>query len=173
LMVVLTMLLLAVAANALGDEKAAPAKAKSGTAHKAAAAKAPDHVAFTPADMHWGDAPPSMPSGAKLAVLDGDPGKSGPFTVRIKMPDGYSIAPHWHPTREEVTVISGTIQLGMGDTADKDKAMALPAGSFGYLNAKMHHYASASGDTEIQIHGMGPFVVHYVNPADDPRHAKK
>jgi anti-sigma factor ChrR (cupin superfamily) len=84
------------------------------------------------------------------------------------MPDGYRIAPHWHPQRENVTVISGTFKVGMGDTFDKDKMGSFPAGSFAYLDPDMHHYAMASGEVIVQVHGSAPLQFNYVNPADDP-----
>ena len=82
---------------------------------------------------------------------------------------GYRIGPHWHPTRERITVISGTFNLGMGDTFDPAK---VSAGAFGYMNSKMHHYAWTSGDTEIEVTAMSPFVLNYVNPSDDPSKKK-
>jgi mannose-6-phosphate isomerase-like protein (cupin superfamily) len=125
--------------------------------------------AFTPDQVKYGPVPPSLPAGAQLAVLEGDPmASSGDFTVRIKMPDGYKIAPHTHPNRENVTVLSGTIKVGMGDQFDASKMMSFGAGSFAYLDPSMHHYAAASGETVIQIHGMSPLKVNYINPADDP-----
>ncbi|HLX07850.1 MAG TPA: cupin domain-containing protein [Thermoanaerobaculia bacterium] len=169
------LLISAAAALALDDAKSAKsgAPAKSGTSAKAAA-KAPDHAALTPADMQWGDGPPSLQPGAKVAVLEGDPGKAGQaFTLRLRVPDGYKVAPHWHPTTEHVTVISGTFHIAMGDKFDDTQGTALGPGSFGYMGPRMHHYAWFTGDSEIQIHGVGPFALHYVNPADDPRHAKK
>jgi len=171
----LIMVLLSVSAARALDEANAKVSgaAKKATSGKAAAAKAPDHVALTPADMKWGDGPPSLPAGAKLAVLEGDPGKAKAFTIRLRVPDGYKVAPHWHPTTEHVTVISGTFHIAMGDKFDDTKGTALGAGSFGYMGPKMHHYAWFTGESEIQIHGIGPFALHYVNPADDPQHAKK
>ncbi len=125
--------------------------------------------AFTPDQIKWGPPPPSVPAGAQLAVLEGDPTAStGDFTVRLKMPDGYKFAPHYHPKRENVTVLSGTLKVGMGDKFDESKMMSFAPGSFAYLDPEMHHYAAASGDTVIQIHGMSPLQVIYVNPADDP-----
>jgi mannose-6-phosphate isomerase-like protein (cupin superfamily) len=125
--------------------------------------------AFTPDQVKYGPAPPSLPPGAQLAVLEGDPmAASGDFTVRLKMPDGYKIAPHTHPNRENVTVLSGTIKVGMGDQFDASKMMSFGAGSFAYLDPTMHHYAASSGETVIQIHGMSPLKVNYINPADDP-----
>ena len=125
--------------------------------------------AFSPDQVKWGPAPPFIPAGAQLAVIEGDPmAASGDYTIRIKMPDGYRIAPHTHPLRESVTVISGTLKVGMGDTFDAGKMMSFGAGSFAYLDPSMHHYAAASGATVIQIHGMSPVKFNYINPADDP-----
>ena len=107
--------------------------------------------------------------GAQLAVLSGDPMGSGPFAVRLKLPDGYKIAPHWHPTEEAITVIEGTFLLGMGDQWSDDSLKTLPVGSFGKMPQKMNHYAQAKGDTIVQVEGMGPFQLTYVNPSDDPR----
>lgn len=125
--------------------------------------------AFTPDAIPWGPAPPFVPSGAQLAVLEGDPmASSGDYTIRLKMPAGYKIAPHWHPLRENVTVISGNFKVGMGDHFDETKMMTFPAGSFAYLDPDMHHYAMASDDVVVQIHGMSPVKFNYINPADDP-----
>jgi mannose-6-phosphate isomerase-like protein (cupin superfamily) len=125
--------------------------------------------AFTPDQVKFGPAPPFLPPGAQLAVLEGDPmASSGDFTIRLKMPDGYKVAPHTHPNRENVTVLSGTLKVGMGDQFDASKMMSFGAGSFAYLDPSMHHYAMASGETVIQIHGMSPVKLNYINPADDP-----
>ncbi len=125
--------------------------------------------AFTSDQVKFGPAPPFLPPGAQLAVLEGDPmASSGDFTIRLKMPDGYKVAPHTHPNRENVTVLSGTLKVGMGDQFDADKMMSFGAGSFAYLDPSMHHYAGASGETVIQIHGMSPVKFNYINPADDP-----
>ena len=144
------------------------------TASAAAAAPPAMHVALKPSAIQWGDAPPILPKGAKLAVLAGDPFKSEMFVVRLRMPNGYRIAPHWHPTRENVTVISGTFHIAMGDKFDPSKGDTLPAGGFTFMDARMNHYAWSDGATEVEITGMGPFQVNYVNPKDDPtRIAKK
>jgi mannose-6-phosphate isomerase-like protein (cupin superfamily) len=125
--------------------------------------------AFTPDQVKWAPAPPFIPAGAQLAVLEGDPmAASGDYTIRLKMPDGYKIAPHTHPQRENVTVLSGTLKVGMGDQFDAGKMMSFGAGSFAYLDPSMHHYAGASGETVIQIHGQSPVKFNYINPADDP-----
>lgn len=134
-----------------------------------AAQSAHTQNAFTPDQVKWGPVPPFMPTGAKLAVLEGDPmAAAGDYTIRLKMPDGYKIAPHYHPSRENVTVLSGTLKVGMGDQFDADKMMSFGTGSFAYLDPNMHHYAAASGETVIQIHGMSPVKFNYINPADDP-----
>jgi mannose-6-phosphate isomerase-like protein (cupin superfamily) len=125
--------------------------------------------AFTPDQVKFGPAPAFLPPGAQLAVLEGDPmASSGDFTIRLKMPDGYKVAPHTHPNRENVSVLSGTLKVGMGDQFDAGKMMSFGAGSFAYMDPSMHHYAMASGDTVIQIHGMSPVKFNYINPADDP-----
>lgn len=125
-------------------------------------------IAQAPA-LNWGPAPDIFPPGARMAVLQGDPSQTALFTVRLEMPDGYRVAPHVHPTDEHVTVISGTFLVGMGDSINPTKAMALPAGGFVTAGAGMHHYGIARGRTVVQVHAMGPFALIYVNPKDDPR----
>jgi quercetin dioxygenase-like cupin family protein len=129
------------------------------------------HIAVTAADVKWGQPPPSLSKGAEFAVVSGDPGKAGPFVIRLKFPAGYKVAPHWHPTDEHVTVLSGTMGLGMGEKFDEKAMKELPAGSYGMLPAEMRHFAIAKTAATIQVHGMGPFVLNYVNPADDPSKA--
>ena len=130
--------------------------------------------AFTPDAIPYGPAPAFVAAGAQLAVLEGNPGaSSGDYTVRLKMPDGYRIAPHWHPLRENVTVISGTFKVGMGDHFDESKMAQFAAGSFAYLDPDMHHYAMASGgEVVVQVHGASPLQFNYVNPNDDPSRKK-
>ena len=121
--------------------------------------------------LNWGPAPGVFPPGARMAVLQGDPGQSALFTVRLEMPDGYRIAPHFHPTDEHITVISGTFLVGMGDSLDATHTSALTAGGFISAGANMHHYAIARGKTVVQVHAMGPFSLTYVQSKDDPRNA--
>lgn len=129
--------------------------------------------AFTPDNIQWGPVPPFVPAGAQLAVLEGDPtASSGDYTVRLKMPDGYRIPPHFHPMRENVTVMSGTFKVGMGDNFDRDKMAAFPAGSYAFLDPDMHHYAMAVGEVVVQVHGAAPLKFSYVNPSDDPSRSK-
>ena len=131
------------------------------------------HVVFNPADLKWGDVPPGLPPGGKMAVLSGDPTKKGLFTVRLQTPAGYKVPPHSHPTAEHITVISGTFNVASGDKFDESAGKELGAGGFVVLPAGMNHYGWSTGEVIIQIHGKGPFQIKYVNPADDPRNAKK
>jgi len=133
----------------------------------------PDDQSFLSAkDIKWADAPPSLPKGAKVAVLRGDPGKSGPFVIRLSAPAGYKVPPHWHSQDENLTVLSGTLYLGAGDKVEPGKAHALGAGGVHFLPGKAHHYAFARVRTVIQVNGNGPFDVTYINPDDDPQKAK-
>jgi hypothetical protein len=134
----------------------------------AAWAQSDTHTMVKPGDLKWTDMP-SLPKGAKLAVIEGPLNESVPFTFRLKFPASYQIPAHWHPTVEHVTVISGNLNLGTGDKLDRAKTKAMPAGSFGIMPAKMNHFAWTKGETVVQVHGMGPWGVNYVNPADDPR----
>ncbi len=136
-----------------------------------AVAQDPHGKAVSPNAVKWGPAPPMIPKGVQIAVLAGDPGKPGPFTIRLKMPAGYKIPAHSHPTYEAVTVISGDFNIGMGDKLDERKAEGLTAGSFVNLPEKMNHFAFATTESVVQINSDGPFAVNYVNPADDPRNA--
>jgi quercetin dioxygenase-like cupin family protein len=129
-------------------------------------------VTVTPADIKWQDGPPSLPGGAKVALLEGDPSREGPFVMRAKLPDGYKIPPHTHPRDERVTVISGALYLGMGGKFDEKEGVALPAGSYARMPAGMKHFGWARGETVIQINGEGPWAIDYVDPKDDPRKGK-
>lgn len=124
-------------------------------------------VAQSPA-AKWAPAPAIFPAGAKMAIMQGDPSKPGLFTIRLDMPGGYRISPHFHPTDENVTVISGTFLIGMGDKIDAKHTMILKAGEFAKAPAQQHHYAIARGHTIVQVHAIGPFQLTYVNPSDDP-----
>jgi quercetin dioxygenase-like cupin family protein len=126
-------------------------------------------TAMHPGDnLQWGEPPPVLPKGAKLAVLMGDPGKTGPYVIRLSFPPGYKVAPHQHSAPENVTVISGTLMLGMGDKFDSKALKTHKTGVFVSIPAKSNHYAMAKTETVVQIHGDGPFDLTYVNPNDDP-----
>jgi quercetin dioxygenase-like cupin family protein len=146
----------------------------------AVAVLAPDHGSKDPMprlnrpnELQWRDGPPSLPAGAKFAVLEGDPNKAGPFVFRIKVPDGYRIPVHTHPKPERVTVLQGTFKLGMGARFDTSKMETLSAGTYGTWPPGMKHYVEAKGETIVQFHGDGPWTIDYVNPADDPRQQDK
>lgn len=127
------------------------------------------HVVLAPADIKFGPAPPVFPAGMTFALLSGDPSQPGPFTVRSRMPAGYRIRPHWHPSAEHLTIVSGTIAFGMGDKFDAASMTSLPAGGYTVMPPEMRHYLEARTDAVLEVHAMGPFVITYVNPADDPR----
>ena len=137
-----------------------------------APALAADAMMMNPNEIKWGDPPPQLPKGAKIAVLHGDPGKEGPFTMRLKTPAGYKIAPHFHSQDENLTVVTGTVYLSMGDKMDMKGAHPLKAGGFHYLPGKTNHYAFSKGPSIIQVSGNGPFDITYINPADDPSKGK-
>lgn len=125
-----------------------------------------------PEEMQWGPAPPVLPAGAKLTVLAGDPSTAGFVSVRLKMPAGYQIPPHWHPTDEHVTVISGSFSIGMGDKLDKAHSKTLKPGGYAIAAANMHHFAWTKAGAVVQVDLMGPFQITYVNPSDDPGQKK-
>ena len=134
----------------------------------AQAPPAPAHHAVVAADaIQW----KSLRPGAEIAVVSGDPNKEGsPFVVRFRYRGKARIPPHWHPTDEHLTILSGTFRLGMGKS-DEGETTALGAGAYAFVAAKMPHFAWTEGDTVIQAHGIGPFAINYVNPADDPNAA--
>src|SRR5688500_8704615 len=149
----------------------------SSPSHGTSAAKTDEATAhkqgmLRPDQIQWKDGPPSLAPGAKFAVLEGDPAKKGYFAMRLKFPDGYKVMPHWHPNFERVTIIKGTLHLGMGETFDKNSANALPAGSYSFMPPGMRHFAWAEGETELQLATMGPWAINYLNPQDDPRKQK-
>jgi len=131
-------------------------------------------LAFTPAssqplELQWTKAPAAYPAGADISVLEGDTTKPGPYTLRLRFPDGYTLPPHAHPNDEHLTVIQGTFVIGMGRSAIREAAKELPVGSFLLIPNRTDHYAWAKGETIVQLHGVGPGGLLYVNPADDPR----
>ena len=123
-------------------------------------------------DLKWGPAPPGLPAGAQLAVLSGNPEKEGMFTMRVKFPAGYSVAPHHHPADELVTVIEGDLALGMGDKVDRESMTLLKQGGYAVAAKTMNHYVTSTGGGIVQITSHGPFAIVYASPKDDPR-AKK
>ena len=131
-----------------------------------------DHIMVMPDSIMWAESPPGLPPGAKLAVIDGDPKVAGLFTMRAKLPANYNIMPHWHPADEHVTVIEGSLYMGVGEKFDEKAAKEIPAGGFAVMNTGTRHYAFTKKESILQIHGMGPWGITYVNAADDPRNKK-
>jgi len=127
-----------------------------------------DHRMISPNDLKWSDVP-SLPPGAKIAVIEGPMSEPVPFTVRLKFPANYQIPAHWHPAVERVTVLTGTFHMGTGDQLDKQKTTPLSAGSIGIMQPKTSHFGWTQEEVIVQLNGTGPWGVTYVNPADDPR----
>ena len=128
------------------------------------------HIIVSAADIQW----KSLRPGAEIAVISGDPDKEGsPFVLRFRYHGRARIPPHWHPIDEHLTILSGTFKMGMGESGDESAATPLGAGAYAFVAAKAPHYAWTDGDTTLQVHGVGPFVINYVNPADDPSRAVK
>ena len=123
-------------------------------------------------DANWGPAPPFLPKGAEIAVLDGDPTKPVPYAIRLRFPAHYAIPAHSHPTDEHVVVTSGALVFGMGDVLDKRSSTntKLAVGGFVDALANVNHFAfTRDEETTIVLYGEGPVEFNYVNPNDDPR----
>ena len=133
-----------------------------------APAPAAQHVMTSPGDLKWGDPPPSLPPGSRIAVVSGDPAQAAPFVIRAQVPAGYKVPPHWHPGVENLTILAGTVAIGMGEQWDDAKMTTIPVGGYASMPAEMRHYFLARTAATFQVHGMGPFAVNYVNAADDP-----
>lgn len=138
-----------------------------GTALRAAAIG--EHKVILPQNINWAAAPASLPAGAQYSILDGDPAREGMFTMRIKAPKGYHIAPHVHPKAEVVTVISGAVSLGRGQSADRANVESLPAGSFASMPPGVLHFVFIDQDAIVQVNAEGPWAIDYYDPKDDPR----
>lgn len=129
----------------------------------------PDHIMVIPANLTWKEGPASLPKGVKSAVVEGDPTKAGPFTMRLSLPANYKISPHWHPAIEHITVLSGSFYMGLGEVFDEAKATKLPVGGFAVMAIGTRHFAFTKEESTVQLHGVGPWAINYVNPKDDPR----
>src|SRR5574341_204813 len=151
----------AVAVAAVFTGAAAPAALAQGQGTTASPADAMKTVAA--GTITWADANvPGFPPGMKIAVIYGNPDSAGPYTLRLSFPDGYRFPAHWHPMPENVTVLSGTLQLGMGEKADDSKLAAYGVGDFLFIPATKPHFGGAKGATVIQLHGRGPFAINVV-----------
>lgn len=128
-----------------------------------------DHLRLNPNDIVWKDGPASLPPGAKMAIIEGDLSKPGLFTVRLSLPANYKVPPHWHPAVEHVTVLKGGFYMGTGEQFNESIAVKIGEGGFGLMPIKQPHFAFTKKRTIIQLHGMGPWGINYINPADDPR----
>ncbi|MGZ9057939.1 MAG: cupin domain-containing protein [Burkholderiaceae bacterium] len=157
--------LLALSATLAFGTLAGPVALAQSSGH---AAMANDHMMITSDELKWVDVP-SLPPGAKLAMIEGPLNQAVQVTFRVKFPANYQLPAHWHPGIEHVTVISGTFNMGMGDKLDRAKTKALTAGGIAIMQPKITHFAWTKDETIVQVHGMGPWGVTYVNPADDPR----
>lgn len=147
----------------------APAVAQDATVEAGADAGPRGHLVFRSGAIEWKDGPPSLERGARAALLEGDPSTPGYFALRLHLPDGFRISPHWHPKPERLTVISGSFRLGMGETFDADATELLEPGTYVAMPPGMRHFAVAQGDTVVQLTSIGPWQINYVDPADDPR----
>jgi hypothetical protein len=143
------------------------------TVHAQVSHHADDHKMVMPDEVNWVKAPPSFPAGAMIAVIEGDMSKEGIFTVRAKLPARYRIMPHWHEAAEHVTVLRGNFYMGIGDQFSEHAATKIPEGGIAVMKMNARHYGfTKDEECIIQVHGMGPWSITYVNPDDDPRKAK-
>lgn len=129
------------------------------------------HIMVTPSELKWADVP-SLPPGAKIAVIEGSINEAVPFTFRLRFPANYKIPAHWHPAVERVTMLSGTFNMGVGDELDAQKTTPLGPGSIAIMQPKTNHFGWTKEETVVQLNGVGPWGVTYVNPQDDPRKKK-
>lgn len=125
------------------------------------------HLMMTPSEMKYADVP-SLPPGAKMAVIEGNLKDAKPFTARVELPANYVVPPHSHPAIEHLTVLSGTLNMGSGEALDKKNSHALPPGSFAVMDPGVNHYVWTTDKVVIQLHGVGPWGVKWANPKDDP-----
>lgn len=128
-----------------------------------------DHLMLSSADLSWTAGPPSLPKGAQVVVLEGNPGDEGIFTMRLKVPPNYRIPAHWHPAFEHVTVLEGVFSMGRGEKFDEAALHDLRVGSFAMMAPGTRHFAASKDGAVIQLHGMGPWQIYYVKAEDDPR----
>ncbi len=135
-----------------------------------AAATVKSHIMMTLDETKWGDCSPALPPGARCAVIEGDAKAPNVlFAFRLKMPDNYRIAPHFHAADEHTLVISGTLNMGRGDKLDTSATKPMTAGSFVVMPKGTHHFAWTKGETVLHVYAFGPWALTYVNPGDDPR----
>lgn len=167
-----SLLALVASTAALAQPKGGPTPTQPSTVGDVATKDVPgpkDHVMVKSKEIKWAPAPPSIPAGAEMAVISGDPKVEGPFVMRLRLPAKYKLPNHWHPAHEHVTVIEGAFWLGHGEKWDEKTMTELPSGSFAMMPPKHGHYAMTKKKTIIQVHAWGPWAITYFNPTDDPR----
>lgn len=130
-------------------------------------------ITITPDALQWKPAPQHLPSGAQMAILEGNPQTKGMITIRVKVPANYQLPPVYAQNIARITVLSGNINLGFGDKMNTNAGTALPAGSFVLMPANKHHYMWTTDESVVQVSGMGPFALKYVNKNDDPSNLNK
>ena len=148
------------------------ASAAMSLAASMAFAEAPGFV-FSQDKLEWKPAPPGLPQGAEVAMLFGDPAQGGPFILRLRAPKGYKVGPHKHSGMETLTVLSGGLRYGEGDKIDPVAQQTLSAGGFAAAPAEMVHWVSFDDNSVIQVTGVGPWNITYLDPRDDPRAAQR
>jgi hypothetical protein len=139
---------------------------------KPAAKAAPKHFMVAPGQAKWTAPPegtirgtPSVDGGGTLryALISGEPMKPGAsFTIRLECSDGYKAAPHWHPTDENLVVLSGTFAVGTGDQFDPAGLQDMPTGGYTFMPRRMHHFGLCKGETDVLIYGTGPFQINFL-----------
>ena len=130
------------------------------------------HIILNANKLVWKNGPASLPAGARMVMLEGDLSAAGPFTIRLMLPANYRVGPHFHPAIEHVTVIEGAFHMGTGREYNEAAATAIKKGGFAVMPVEYPHFAFTRGKTIIQLHGMGPWGITYINDADDPRKKK-
>ena len=182
-----SLALVALVALIGGAQTKQPAKKSEAPAaqpgKKSATPAAAHNMVVEPGSEQWGDIPaaamvgtPSVEIGGtlKLAIIQGDPMQAGrTYTLRLSCSDGVKIAPHWHPTTENVTVIKGAAAVGMGSKWDDAAMKDVPVGGFFAATPQRRHFAQCKGDSILQVHGVGPFVINFVAPEEAPAARKK
>jgi anti-sigma factor ChrR (cupin superfamily) len=163
--IVVVLFVLCLSGLLLAQAEKAPAKGKAGSAKTASHKEA---KITTPDQLMWS---PLMP-GIEMAQVLGNPKSAGQFVIRLRATDDAKIPPHWHPTDEYVTVLAGDFSAGMGRTWDDAQLKTAPVHTAAMMPARMPHYAQLKKGAEVQVNGAGPFVINYVNPADDPNKKK-
>ncbi len=149
--------------------------AQTNKAKTAAHSAKPAHVIIAPDAVKRVAPPPGMINGTpsvdagsplRYAVLEGDPTKAGqPFTIELGCSDGYKVAPHWHPTDENLIVLQGTFSVGTGDTYDPAALRDMGTGSYAFMPRRVHHFGSCKGETRVLAYGIGPFQLNFLGPS--------